>query len=71
MQEAQHSSTPPEACGRPDVVEPESGTSTYRVISELTLDVGRADDNALITCAVVHPSLGPGEKKHEQALRVL
>ncbi|CAL8278959.1 unnamed protein product [Lota lota] len=57
--------------GRPEVVEPEPGTSTYRVTSELSLEVGRDDDNALITCAVDHPSLNPGEKRSEQQLRVL
>lgn len=44
---------------------------TYNVSSELTLEVSRSDDNALITCAVDHPSLAPGDKRSEQALRVL
>lgn len=44
---------------------------TYNVSSELTLEVSRSDDNALITCAVDHPSLISGEKRSEQALRVL
>lgn len=44
---------------------------TYNVSSELTLEVSRSDDNALITCAVDHPSLAPGDKRSEQPLRVL
>lgn len=44
---------------------------TYNVSSELTLVVSRSDDNNLITCAVDHPSLAPGDKRSEQALRVL
>lgn len=39
--------------------------------SELTLELSRADDNALVTCAVEHPSLAPGDKRSLQALRVL
>uniref|UniRef100_A0A665VFV5 Cell adhesion molecule 3 n=1 Tax=Echeneis naucrates TaxID=173247 RepID=A0A665VFV5_ECHNA len=39
-------------------------------VSELTLEVSRSDNNALITCAVDHPSLAPGDKRSEQALRV-
>uniref|UniRef100_A0A3B4TRW0 Cell adhesion molecule 3 n=1 Tax=Seriola dumerili TaxID=41447 RepID=A0A3B4TRW0_SERDU len=57
--------------GRPDVVEPVPDDPTYNVSSELTLEVSRSDDNALITCAVDHPSLAPGDKRSEQALRVL
>uniref|UniRef100_A0A3Q4HGG8 Cell adhesion molecule 3 n=1 Tax=Neolamprologus brichardi TaxID=32507 RepID=A0A3Q4HGG8_NEOBR len=40
-------------------------------VSELTLEVSASDDNTLITCAVNHPSLSPGDKRSEQALRVL
>nr|XP_046264271.1 cell adhesion molecule 3 isoform X2 [Scatophagus argus] len=57
--------------GRPDVVQPVPEDLTYNVSSELTLEVSRDDDNALITCAVHHPSLAPGDKRSEQALRVL
>ncbi|XP_056149462.1 cell adhesion molecule 3 isoform X2 [Lampris incognitus] len=57
--------------GRPDVVESTPGEPTYKVISELTLEVTRDDDNALIGCAVDHPSLAPGDKRTEQPLRVL
>ncbi|XP_044076691.1 cell adhesion molecule 3 isoform X3 [Siniperca chuatsi] len=57
--------------GRPDVVESVPDDPTYNVSSELTLEVSRSDDNALITCAVDHPSLAPGDKRSEQALRVL
>lgn len=44
---------------------------TYTVRSELTLDVSRSDNNAFITCVVDHASLAPGDKRSEQALRVL
>uniref|UniRef100_A0A3Q4MYC8 Cell adhesion molecule 3 n=1 Tax=Neolamprologus brichardi TaxID=32507 RepID=A0A3Q4MYC8_NEOBR len=47
------------------------GNPTYNVSSELTLEVSASDDNTLITCAVNHPSLSPGDKRSEQALRVL
>lgn len=57
--------------GRPDVVESVPDDPTYNVSSELTLKVSRNDNNALITCAVDHPSLISGEKRSEQALRVL
>ncbi|XP_038859204.1 cell adhesion molecule 3-like [Salvelinus namaycush] len=57
--------------GRPDVVETNPDDATYTVISELTLTVGRSDDNTLIACAVDHPSLTPGEKWTEQPIRVL
>uniref|UniRef100_A0A673XHZ6 Cell adhesion molecule 3 n=1 Tax=Salmo trutta TaxID=8032 RepID=A0A673XHZ6_SALTR len=60
-----------ELTGRPDVVESNPGEPTYTVISELTLTVGRSDDNALIACAVDHPSLAPGDKGSEQRIRVL
>ncbi|XP_068590879.1 cell adhesion molecule 3 [Cebidichthys violaceus] len=61
----------PGAQGRPDVVEPVPDDPTYNVSSELTLEVSRSDDNALITCVVDHPSLAPGDKRSERALRVL
>ncbi|XP_041847914.1 cell adhesion molecule 3 isoform X2 [Melanotaenia boesemani] len=57
--------------GRPDVVESVPDDPTYNVSSELTLEVSASDDNVLITCAVDHPSLAPGDKRSEQALRVL
>ncbi|XP_018533678.1 cell adhesion molecule 3 isoform X1 [Lates calcarifer] len=57
--------------GRLDVVEPVQDNPTYTVSSELTLEVSRNDDNALITCVVDHASLAPGDKRSEQALRVL
>ncbi|CAL8316811.1 unnamed protein product [Gadus morhua 'NCC'] len=57
--------------GGPDVVEPEPDAPTYRVTSALSLEVGRADDNALISCMVDHRSLPPGERRTEQPLRVL
>ncbi|XP_036842385.1 cell adhesion molecule 3 isoform X2 [Oncorhynchus mykiss] len=60
-----------ELTGRPDVVETNPDEATYTVISELTLTVGRSDDNTLIGCAVDHPSLSPGEKWTEQPIRVL
>ncbi|XP_029561652.1 cell adhesion molecule 3 isoform X1 [Salmo trutta] len=60
-----------ELTGRPDVVETNPDEATYTVISELTLTVGRSDDNTLIGCAVDHPSLSSGEKWTEQPIRVL
>nr|XP_061795450.1 cell adhesion molecule 3-like [Nerophis lumbriciformis] len=57
--------------GRPDVVESVPDEPTYNVSSELTLEVSRADDNEVVTCAVDHPSLTPGDKRSEQALHVL
>lgn len=57
--------------GRPNVVEPVLDDPTYNVSSELTLTVSSSDDNAFITCAVDHPSLAPGDKRSQQALRVL
>ncbi|XP_031726603.1 cell adhesion molecule 3 isoform X2 [Anarrhichthys ocellatus] len=57
--------------GSPNVVESIPDDPTYNVSSKLTLDVSRSDDNALITCAVDHPSLAPGDKRSERALRVL
>ncbi|XP_034411404.1 cell adhesion molecule 3 [Cyclopterus lumpus] len=56
--------------GRP-VVKLLADDSTYNVSSELTLEVSRDDDNALIACAVDHPSLAPGDKRSEHAVRVL
>lgn len=53
------------------MVAPVPDDPTYNVSSELTLEVSRSDDKALITCAVDHPSLAPGDKRSEQALRVL
>lgn len=44
---------------------------TYKVSSELTLEVSRSDDNSYITCAVDHATLTSGNKKSTQALRVL
>lgn len=49
----------------------ESDIPTYKVSSELTLEVSRSDDNSLITCAVDHATLTSGNKKSAQALRVL
>ncbi|XP_068196715.1 cell adhesion molecule 3 isoform X2 [Antennarius striatus] len=57
--------------GGPNVVESVPDDPTYNVSSELTLEVSREDDNTLITCAVNHSSLNPGDKRTEQALRVL
>ncbi|KAM9720176.1 cell adhesion molecule 3 isoform 3-T3 [Menidia menidia] len=57
--------------GHTDVVEPVPDDPTYNVSSELTLEVSARDNNALITCAVDHPSLSPGDKRTEHALQVL
>ncbi|XP_048019213.1 cell adhesion molecule 3 isoform X2 [Megalobrama amblycephala] len=57
--------------GRPDVVESNPDEPTYTVTSELTLTVTRNDNNALIACAVDHPSIANGDKKTEQPLSVL
>ncbi|KAF1384072.1 hypothetical protein PFLUV_G00138480 [Perca fluviatilis] len=57
--------------GHSNVVETVPDNPTYNVSSELTLEVSRSDDKALITCAVDHPSLAPGDKRSERALRVL
>uniref|UniRef100_A0A3Q0S9N4 Cell adhesion molecule 3 n=1 Tax=Amphilophus citrinellus TaxID=61819 RepID=A0A3Q0S9N4_AMPCI len=57
--------------GGPEVVEPVEDNPTYNVSSELTLEVSASDDNTLIACAVNHPSLAPGDKRSEHALRVL
>lgn len=56
---------------RPDVVESVPDDPTYNVSSEITLTVTSSDDNALIICAVDHPSLSPGDKRSQQVLRVL
>ncbi|XP_047188135.1 cell adhesion molecule 3 isoform X2 [Scophthalmus maximus] len=57
--------------GRPNVVESVPDDPTYNVSSELTLEVSRGDDDTVITCAVDHQSLAPGDKRSEQTLRVL
>uniref|UniRef100_A0A8C2HJW0 Cell adhesion molecule 3 n=1 Tax=Cyprinus carpio TaxID=7962 RepID=A0A8C2HJW0_CYPCA len=57
--------------GRPDVVESNTDEPTYTVTSELTLTVTRDDNNALIACAVDHPSIANGDKRTEQPLSVL
>ncbi|XP_072296696.1 sodium/potassium-transporting ATPase subunit alpha-2 isoform X2 [Eucyclogobius newberryi] len=56
---------------RQDVVTSTPGEPTYSVRSEVTLKVSRSDDNALVTCAAVHPSLAPGDKRSQQPLHVL
>uniref|UniRef100_A0A3P8X3R9 Cell adhesion molecule 3 n=1 Tax=Cynoglossus semilaevis TaxID=244447 RepID=A0A3P8X3R9_CYNSE len=43
---------------------------TYNVSSELTLEVNRHDDGALVTCAVDHPSLAPGDKRSELSVQL-
>lgn len=57
--------------GSPREPVPDVNPTTFMVRSELTLEVSRSDDNAYITCAVDHASLAPGDKRSEQALRVL
>ncbi|XP_026146987.1 cell adhesion molecule 3-like isoform X3 [Carassius auratus] len=57
--------------GRPDVVESNPDEPTYTVTSELTLTVTKHDNNALIACAVDHPSIANGDKRTEQPLSVL
>ncbi|XP_077078021.1 cell adhesion molecule 3 isoform X5 [Siphateles boraxobius] len=57
--------------GRPDVVESNPEEPTYTVTSELIFTVTRNDNNALIACAVDHPSIANGDKKTEQPLSVL
>lgn len=57
--------------GRPDVVESNPNEPTYTVTSELTLSVSRDDNDALIACAVDHPSIANGDKRTEQPLNVL
>ncbi|XP_034063787.1 cell adhesion molecule 3 isoform X2 [Gymnodraco acuticeps] len=57
--------------GHTELVESDPDELTSNVSSKLTLEVSRGDNNELITCAVVHPSLAPGDKRSEQALRVL
>ncbi|XP_057191052.1 cell adhesion molecule 3 isoform X2 [Triplophysa rosa] len=57
--------------GRPDIVESNPDEPTYTVTSELMLTVTRDDNDALIACAVDHPSIANGDKKTEQPLNVL
>ncbi|XP_051990417.1 cell adhesion molecule 3-like isoform X3 [Xyrauchen texanus] len=57
--------------GHPEVVESNPDEPTYTVTSEITLSVTRNDNNALITCAVDHPSITIGDKQTEQPLSVL
>lgn len=57
--------------GGQDNVESDPDNPTYKVSSELTLEVSRSDDNSFITCAVDHATLTSGNKKSVQALRVL
>ncbi|KAL6467897.1 hypothetical protein MHYP_G00235740, partial [Metynnis hypsauchen] len=57
--------------GRPDVVESNPNEPTYTVTSVLTLSVTRDDNNAMIACAVDHPSISNGDKRTEQPLSVL
>ncbi|XP_076005403.1 cell adhesion molecule 3 isoform X1 [Genypterus blacodes] len=57
--------------GRPDAMESVPDGPTYNVSSELTLEVSRSDDKTLITCAVDHASLAPGDKRSGQTLQVL
>lgn len=57
--------------GHPDMVESNPMEPTYTVTSKLTLTVTRDDNDALIACAVDHPSIANGDKKTEQPLRVL
>ncbi|KAI5092883.1 cell adhesion molecule 3 isoform X3, partial [Silurus meridionalis] len=56
---------------RPNVVESNLNEPTYTVTSVLTLRVTRSDNNAMIGCAVDHPSITNGEKRTEQPLSVL
>ncbi|KAI5615350.1 cell adhesion molecule 3 isoform X2, partial [Silurus asotus] len=56
---------------RPNVVESNLNEPTYTVTSVLTLRVTRSDNNAMICCAVDHPSITNGEKRTEQPLSVL
>uniref|UniRef100_A0AAY5E936 Cell adhesion molecule 3 n=1 Tax=Electrophorus electricus TaxID=8005 RepID=A0AAY5E936_ELEEL len=46
-------------------------THTQTLTSVLTLPVTRDDNNAMITCAVDHPSISTGEKRADQPLSVL
>lgn len=57
--------------GRPNVVESNPNEPTYTVTSVLTLPVTREDNNAMIACAVDHPSISNGDKRTEQPLSVL
>ncbi|MCJ8744998.1 hypothetical protein PDJAM_G00125260 [Pangasius djambal] len=56
---------------RPNVVESNPSEPTYTVTSVLTLPVTRSDNNAMIGCAVDHPSITNGGKRTEQPLSVL
>ncbi|GAA6090886.1 cell adhesion molecule 3 isoform X1 [Tachysurus ichikawai] len=56
---------------RPNVVESNPNEPTYTVTSVLTLRVTRNDNNAMIGCAVDHPSITNGEKRTEKPLSVL
>ncbi|XP_053544555.1 cell adhesion molecule 3 isoform X2 [Ictalurus punctatus] len=56
---------------RPNVVESNPNEPTYTVTSVLTLPVTRSDNNAMIGCAVDHPSITNAEKRTEQPLSVL
>lgn len=57
--------------GRPNVVESNPNEPTYTVSSSLELPVTRDDNNAMIACAVDHPSISNGDKRTEQPLSVL
>ncbi|XP_072524925.1 cell adhesion molecule 3 isoform X2 [Salminus brasiliensis] len=57
--------------GGPNVVESNHIEPTYTVTSELKLSVTRDDNNAMIACAVDHPSISNGDKRTEQPLSVL
>ncbi|XP_029686928.1 cell adhesion molecule 3 isoform X2 [Takifugu rubripes] len=56
--------------GGQEKVESDPDNPTYKVSSELTLEVSRSDNKAFITCAVDHATLTSGNKKSVQALRV-
>uniref|UniRef100_A0A3B1J5A4 Cell adhesion molecule 3 n=1 Tax=Astyanax mexicanus TaxID=7994 RepID=A0A3B1J5A4_ASTMX len=57
--------------GRPNMVESNPNEPTYTVSSSLELPVTRDDNNAMIACAVDHPSISNGDKRTEQPLSVL
>ncbi|XP_010783394.1 cell adhesion molecule 3-like [Notothenia coriiceps] len=59
------------AQGHTELVESVPDEVTSNVSSKLTLEVSRVDDNDIITCAVDHPSLAPGDMKTQLTLRVL
>ncbi|KAG9278121.1 cell adhesion molecule 3-like [Astyanax mexicanus] len=56
---------------RPNMVESNPNEPTYTVSSSLELPVTRDDNNAMIACAVDHPSISNGDKRTEQPLSVL